>query len=74
MKCGPAKFEVGEHVDHAANADGAFPIGCGTVTSVIPWNTCDGYSYQVRSDKTGQVLPVNFKESELACALGPAKH
>ncbi len=67
MKCGPAKFKVGEHVKHAANADGAFPAGCGTVASVTPWNTGDGYSYQVKCDKTGKVLPVNFKESELEC-------
>lgn len=63
MKC--AKFSVGQKVKHAANTDGAFPAGCGTVFSVTPWNTCDGYSYQVRCDVTGQVLLVNFKESEL---------
>lgn len=60
-----AKFKAGDHVKHTANACGLFPEGCGTVTLVTPWNTGDGYSYQVTCDKTGKVLPVNFKESEL---------
>jgi hypothetical protein len=59
-------YAVGDHVNHAANADGLFPAGCGTVSSVVPWNTGDGYSYQVKCDKTGSTLPVNFKESELS--------
>lgn len=63
----PAKFSVGQKVKHVANADGAFPAGCGCITSVTPWNTGDGYSYQVRCDATGEILPVNFKESELTC-------
>jgi hypothetical protein len=67
MKCKPC-FTVGEKVNHAANADGAFPAGCGTISSVTPWNTGDGYSYQVKCDVTGKVLPVNFKESELTAA------
>lgn len=62
-----AKFKVGDKVIHAAASDGAFPSGCGTVTTVTPWNTGDGYSYQVTCDKTGELLPVNFKESELTC-------
>ncbi len=65
MTCGPATFKVGDHVKHAAAGDGSFPAGCGTVSSVTPWNDCKGYSYQVKCDKTGKVLPVNFKESEL---------
>lgn len=60
-----AKFSVGQKVNHAAASDGKFPAGAGTVESVTPWNTGDGYSYQVRCDKTNKVLPVNFKESEL---------
>lgn len=64
MSC-TAKFKVGDKVNHAANANGDFPAGCGVVTSVTPWNTGDGYSYQVKCDATGKVLPVNFKESEL---------
>lgn len=61
-----AKFKVGDKVKHVANADGAFPAGTGTVESVTPWNTGDGFSYQVRCDKTGNLLAVNFKESELS--------
>lgn len=61
-------FTVGQKVNHVANAGGAFPAGCGCVSAVIPWNDGKGYSYQVKCDKTGQVLPVNFKESELSCA------
>lgn len=64
MGCSP-KFSVGQHVNHAANAGGSFPAGCGTIESVTPWNTGDGFSYQVKCDKTGKVLPVNFKEAEL---------
>lgn len=60
-----AKFRVGDHVSHVANAGGLFPAGTGVVTSVIAWNTGDGFSYKVRCDQTGKVLPVNFKESEL---------
>jgi hypothetical protein len=60
-----AKFKAGQKVEHAANADGSFPAGCGVVETVTPWNSGDGYSYQVRCDATGEVLPVNFKESEL---------
>lgn len=67
MSC-KAKFSVGQKVNHAASSDGSFPAGCGTVTSVTPWNTGDGFSYQVRCDTTGKLLPVNFKESELSCA------
>lgn len=58
-------FQVGSHVAHAANAAGMFPSGTGVVTSVTPWNTGDGFSYRVRCDATGRVLPVNFKASEL---------
>ena len=59
----PVKFHVGQHVAHAAGS--TFPAGTGTIFSVTPWNTGDGFSYKVRCDKTGKVLPVNFKESEL---------
>lgn len=65
QKMTTAKFSVGQHVQHCANACGQFPAGCGVVESVTPWNTGDGYSYQVKCDKTGQTLPVNFKEDEL---------
>lgn len=55
--CTPA-FKVGDHVNHAASHPScdpscAFPAGCGTVSSVTPWNTGDGFSYQVKCDKTG---------------------
>jgi hypothetical protein len=62
------KFKVGQKVNHAASSDGSFPAGTGTVSSVTPWNTGDGYSYQVKCDVTNKVLPVNFKESELSPA------
>lgn len=61
----PEEFCVGQKVKHVANAEGAFPAGTGVVSSVIPWNDAKGYSYQVKCDKTGNVLPVNFKASEL---------
>ena len=63
-------FNIGDKVKHRANCQSPplFPAGCGTVSSVTPWNTADGYSYQVRCDKTGNVLPVNFKDSELSAA------
>lgn len=60
-----AKFSVGSHVEHPAAHDGSFPAGSGTVEEATPWNTGDGYSYKVKCDKTGKVLPVLFKESEL---------
>jgi hypothetical protein len=57
------KFAVGAHVDHAKGTN--FPAGCGTITEVLPWNTTDGYTYKVRCDKTQNVLPVSFKETDL---------
>lgn len=63
-KCTPC-FSIGQKVQHAASSDGSFPAGCGTIESVTPWNSGDGFSYQVKCDKTGKVLPVNFKDSEL---------
>lgn len=62
-------FSVGDHVHHAANCCGLFPEGDGFVESVTPWNTGDGHSYQVRCEATDELLPVNFKESELT-AIG----
>lgn len=59
------EFQVGDHVSHVANSGGLFPDGTGVITAKIPWNAGDGFSYQVRCDKTGKVLPVNFKGSEL---------
>ncbi len=61
----PSKFNINDHVRHAANGENKFPAGSGRITSVTPWNTADGYSYQVMCDKTSQNLGVNFKESEL---------
>ncbi len=61
-----AEFKVDQHVNHAANGEGAFPAGTGLVASVVPWNTADGYSFQVVCDKTGKLLHVNFKASELS--------
>jgi hypothetical protein len=69
-----AQFVVGQPVSHVANAGTfKFPAGTGKVTSVTPWNTGDGYSYQVRCDMTGKVLPVNFKASELTALTEPVK-
>jgi hypothetical protein len=62
----PPKFPVGTHVKHAVGPGGSFPAGTGVVRQVTPWNTGDGYSYGVQCDKTGKMLPVNFKESELS--------
>lgn len=60
-----AKFSVGSKVKHPAADDKSFPAGCGTVECVEPWATGSSYSYKVKCDKTGKVLPALFKESEL---------
>lgn len=63
-----ACYKVGDKVKHCASGDGfptPFPAGCGQVTSVTPWADAKGYSYQVRCDKTGKILPANFQECDL---------
>lgn len=59
----PAKFKLGDPVKHPAAQDNSFPAGTGTVTAVTP----DGksFTYEVKCDTTGTVLPVHFKESDL---------
>lgn len=57
------KFKVGDHVNHPSCPNNQFPAGTGTIASVAP----DG-TYTVKCDKTGRVLPANFKESELTLA------
>lgn len=67
MSC-PAKFKIGQHVNHPAACDNSFPAGCGVVTEATPFNngTCCGY--RVKCDATGVVLPCLFTEDELSSA------
>lgn len=61
-----AKFTVGQNVKYPASADGSIPAGTGEVTAAIP--SGDNYTYQIKSDATGQVLSPTFKESDLSVA------
>jgi hypothetical protein len=71
LRMADPEFYPGQHVAHAANANGLFPAGTGIVATVTPWNTGDGYSFKIRCDATGKLLPVNFKASELRLIAPP---
>ena len=65
--CPDAEFCVGDKVKHVGTGDGKIPSGTGKVECVEQWADCKGYSYKVRCDKTGDVIPYLFKASELSC-------
>lgn len=61
-----AKFKVGDHVNHPACPNHSFPAGTGTITEALPCDQGGECKYKVQCDKTGQVLPVEFKECDLS--------
>jgi hypothetical protein len=66
-KCPESTFKAGDCVNHPAHLDSPplFAAGCGCIVAVLPCNTADGYSYLLKCDATGLILPVTFDDCEL---------
>lgn len=60
-----AKFKMDQKVKHPPDTSARFEGGTGTIVEVNP-NDEKGFLYKVKCDKSGTVLPVDFKESELS--------
>ncbi len=55
-----AKFKLKQRVHHPEGPPESFPEGDGQIAEVTVSGT-----YKVQSEKTGKILPIEFKEEDL---------